>query len=188
MATPSDVPGILGLIGELAAYERAADQVQANATAITALLFGGNTPSGHPAAFCHVLQAPTDPDTGRDGPGDSPGDSQPELAGMALWYLSTSTWTGTHGIHIEDLFVRPQFRGRGYGVALMAELASLCLLRGYARLEWAVLDWNRPAIDFYRSLGSQSMDEWTTMRAAGPTLQALAQRAWGAGTDPVGLA
>lgn len=166
-ATPGDVPQILGLIHELAEYERAAEQVQATAHDIAGLLFGTNTPSGSPAAFCHVVASPE---------GEATGDPGQDLVGMALWFLTTSTWTGTHGIHIEDLYVRPQFRGRGFGAALMAELAGLCLRRGYRRLEWAVLDWNSPAIAFYQALGSQPMAEWTTMRLSGPALQALADR------------
>lgn len=163
-AQPADVPGILGLICELATYEQAADQVQATAKDLDSLLFGGNTPGGVPAAHCLVIPA-------------APMASSPaggELAAMALWYLTTSTWTGQHGIHLEDLYVRPQYRGSGYGVALMSELASICLARGYQRLEWAVLDWNTPALEFYRHLGAQVMGEWITHRLAGRQLAELA--------------
>jgi GNAT superfamily N-acetyltransferase len=109
----------------------------------------------------------------------APGDTTdvPALAGMALWFLNTSTWTGRHGIYLEDLYVRPAFRGLGLGQALMGHLAQICVEHGYARLEWWVLDWNTPAIDFYRSLGAQSMDEWTVHRISGTELSMLAQRA-----------
>ena len=98
----------------------------------------------------------------------------PRLAAFALWFLNTSTWTGRHGIYLEDLYVRPQHRGLGLGRRLMSELARICLDRGYARLEWWVLDWNEPAIDFYDRLGAQPMDEWTVHRMTGAALQALA--------------
>jgi GNAT superfamily N-acetyltransferase len=99
------------------------------------------------------------------------------LAGMALWFLNASTWLGRHGIYLEDLYVRPQYRGRGYGQALMATLAAICVERGYARLEWWVLDWNAPAIGFYESLGARAMDEWTVHRITGAELDALAGQA-----------
>ncbi len=93
-----------------------------------------------------------------------------------LWFLNASTWRGQHGIYLEDLYVRPAFRGLGLGRALMAELARICIERGYPRLEWWVLDWNTPAIDFYRSLGAQPMDEWTVHRITGAELERLALR------------
>src|SRR5205823_1366347 len=100
-----------------------------------------------------------------------------EVAGFALWFLNFSTWTGRHGIYLEDLFVRPQHRGLGYGASLLAELARVCVAQGYARLEWSVLDWNQPAIAFYRALGSVPMDEWTVHRLSGEALPRLATRA-----------
>jgi ribosomal protein S18 acetylase RimI-like enzyme len=90
--------------------------------------------------------------------------------GFALWFLNYSTWEGTHGIYLEDLYVRPAARGRGYGKALLAELARIAVERGYARVEWAVLKWNEPSIGFYRSLGAVPMEEWDTFRLTGGAL------------------
>jgi GNAT superfamily N-acetyltransferase len=164
-ATPDDVAEILRLVRELADYERSLPEVVATEELIHELLFGSNTPSGAPAAHCHVIDA------------DTPG----RLAAIALWFLNASTWLGRHGIYLEDLYVSPAFRGRGYGRDLMATLAAVCLERGYGRLEWWVLDWNSPAIDFYRSLGARPMDEWTVHRITGQALAVLA-----AGRDPTG--
>jgi GNAT superfamily N-acetyltransferase len=161
-AHPQDVPDILAMVRELAEYERSAHEVLATEESLADLLFGSNTPSGSPAAFCHVIGNP-DP---QDGSG--------ALAGIALWFLNTSTWTGRHGIYLEDLYVRPAFRGRGFGRDLMAALASICVERGYTRLEWSVLDWNTPALDFYRTLGARGMDEWTVHRVTGIDLTRLA--------------
>ncbi len=166
-AGPEDVPEILAMVRDLAEYERSAHEVEATEELIAALLFGGNTPSGAPAAFCHVVEV--DPGAAA-GAGDTP-----HLAAFALWFLNTSTWTGRHGIYLEDLYVRPQHRGFGLGRRLMSELARICLDQGYARLEWWVLDWNAPAIDFYHSLGAQPMDGWTVHRMTGAALQALAE-------------
>jgi len=157
-ATPADVPEILRLVRELADYERSLPEVVATEDLLHELLFGTNTPSGSPAAYCHVVD------------GDAPG----TLAGLALWFLNASTWLGRHGVYLEDLYVSPPYRGRGHGRALMAALARVCVERGYGRLEWWVLDWNTPAIDFYRALGATPMDEWTVQRISGPALQALA--------------
>jgi len=159
------VPEILAMVRELAEYERSAHEVQATEEMLADLLFGGNTPSGAPAAYCHVALTPADHADG------------PPLARMALWFLNASTWMGQHGIYLEDLYVRPRFRGLGLGQALMAELARICMDRGYARLEWWVLDWNTPAIEFYRALGAQSMDDWTVNRITGTHLERLANRA-----------
>ncbi len=153
------------MVRELAEYERSAHEVLATQEGLAGLLFGGATPSGSPAAFCHVI--------------DDPGSRKGTLAGFALWFLNTSTWTGRHGIYLEDLYVRPEFRGRGYGQALMATLAGICVERGYTRLEWSVLDWNTPALEFYRALGALGMDEWTVHRVAGADLSRLAQRTSG---------
>jgi ribosomal protein S18 acetylase RimI-like enzyme len=161
-ARPGDVPEILRLVRELAEYERSLAEVTATEELLHELLFGGNTPSGSPAAHCHVIEG----DPGADG-------SDAQLAGMALWFLNASTWLGRHGIYLEDLYVRPQYRGRGYGQALMATLAAICVERGYARLEWWVLDWNTPAIGFYESLGARAMDEWTVHRLTGEALRRL---------------
>jgi GNAT superfamily N-acetyltransferase len=151
-AVPEDVPEILALVGELAAYEREPDAVVASEDALRAALFG---PS--PAVFCHVAEA--------DG----------EVAGFALWFLNFSTWLGRHGIYLEDLYVRPAYRGRGLGKALLTTLTSIAAERGYGRVEWWVLDWNEPAQAFYRSLGAEPMDEWTVWRLTRDALQSLGQ-------------
>src|SRR5579872_5688077 len=128
-AQPEDVPTLVELINELADYERAAGEVQLVPADLHEALF-----SPAPAAFAHVAV-----DEGR-------------VVGMAVWFLTFSTWTGRQGIWLEDLVIRTDRRGQGYGRALLAELARIALERGYARLEWAVLDWNQPAIGFYRRL------------------------------------
>ena len=97
-----------------------------------------------------------------------------EVGGFALWYLSFSTWEASHGIYLEDLYVRPELRGLGLGRALLAELAQICVHRGYPRLEWSVLDWNTPSRGFYASLGAAEMSEWIVNRLSGPALRDLA--------------
>ena len=156
------------MIRELADYERALHEVETTEEQLTALLFGGmvdgvpsTTPSGAPAAYAHVVDHP-DAEAGT------------RLGAFALWFLNTSTWTGTHGIYLEDLYVRPTLRGTGYGKQLLATLAQVCLDRGYRRLEGWVLDWNEPALGFYRSIGAEPMDEWTVHRVTGLDLDALA--------------
>ena len=151
---PGDVDPVVGLVHELAEYERAADSCLLTAGRLTAALFG---PS--PALFGHVAEV--------DG----------EVVGCALWFLSFSTWRGVHGLYLEDLYVRPAHRGAGLGRALLAALAGVCAERGYARLEWAVLDWNAPSIAFYRAIGAVPMDGWTTQRLDGDALAALAASA-----------
>ncbi|GAB3123588.1 GNAT family N-acetyltransferase [Glaciibacter psychrotolerans] len=152
-AVPSDIPEILRLIVELAVYEKEPDAVVTTEDSLRAALFGEN-----PMVFAIVV----------DGEADAEG--SPTLAGMALWYLTFSTWEGVHGIHLEDLYVRPGYRGSGHGKALLLRLAEICVERGYKRLEWAVLDWNEPAIGFYRSIGAVSMDGWSTFRLDGDAL------------------
>ncbi|MEU7058058.1 GNAT family N-acetyltransferase [Streptomyces sp. NPDC046197] len=154
-ATPADVPVIHTLIRELAEYEKAPDEARATREQLFEALFGE-----HPAAFAHVAQAP-------DG----------EVVGFALWFLNFSTWRGVHGIYLEDLYVRPEARGAGHGKALLRELARICAERGYERLEWSVLDWNRPSIAFYESLGARPQDEWTVYRLTDGALTALARQA-----------
>ena len=149
-ARPADVPAIYQLIRELAEYERALPQVTATPGQLRRALFGPD-----PAVFAHVAE------------------HDDRVVGFALWFLNYSTWTGRPGIYLEDLYVTPMLRGHGYGKALLAELARICVERGYARFEWAVLDWNTPAIGFYRALGAAAMDEWTVQRLAGPALRAL---------------
>ncbi len=151
-ARPGDEPGILACIQALADYEREPDAVENTVPALAETLFGDD-----PKAFTHVVE--------RDG----------VIRGIAIWFLTYSTWTGTHGIWLEDLYVDEAQRGRGYGKALIASLAAVCVERGYRRLEWTVLDWNEPSIAFYRSIGAAPMDEWTTQRLTGDALGALAQ-------------
>lgn len=150
-AVADDVPDLLRLIHALAAYEREPDAVEASEDDLRRELFGAD-----PSASALVAEV--------DG----------VVVGTAVWFRTFSTWTGTPGIHLEDLFVDPVARGRGLGKALLAGLASIAVARGHRRVEWAVLDWNAPAIAFYRSLGAASMDEWTTNRLSGPALDALA--------------
>ncbi|WP_327704833.1 GNAT family N-acetyltransferase [Streptomyces decoyicus] len=150
-ATPDDVPVILAMIGELAAYERAPEAAQATEPQLEEALFGPQ-----PAAFALIAEADGTP------------------VGFALWFRNFSTWTGTHGVYLEDLYVRPEARGGGHGKALLAALAEICVARGYERFEWSVLDWNEPSIGFYRSIGAQPMDEWTVFRLTGEALHNLA--------------
>jgi GNAT superfamily N-acetyltransferase len=158
-ARPADVPRILELIRELADYERAPDQVVATAEDLGAALF-----ADQPAVFAHVAEF----ETMRHPRGD------PEIVGFAMWFVNFSTWLGRHGIYLEDLYVTPAMRGRGVGKALLAELAATCVRRGYGRLEWWVLDWNEPAINFYRSIGAEPMSDWTVQRLSGAALADLA--------------
>ena len=151
-AEPSDVPVLLELVHELAVYEREPDAVEATEDMLTRALFG---PS--PVASCSVAL-----------------DDDGTVVGFALWYVTFSTWKGLPGLWLEDLFVRPVARGSGLGKALLQELARVCVARGYARFEWWVLDWNAPAIGFYRSLGAVPQQEWTTFRVDGDALRALA--------------
>ncbi|WBQ05152.1 GNAT family N-acetyltransferase [Kribbella sp. CA-293567] len=140
-ARPADVPAIVDLVHALAEYERAPEECRLTAGQLHTALFGTA-----PAVFCHVALV------------------EEQVVGCALWFLNYSTWRGVHGIHLEDLFVRPEHRGSGLGKALLTTLAEECVANGYERLEWSVLDWNTPAIDFYRSLGAIPQDGWTTYR------------------------
>ena len=151
-ATPGDVPAMVQLVTDLATYERAADQVELTPESLEAALFGDQ-----PAVFAHVAEV------------------EGEVAGFALWFLSFSTWIGRHGIYLEDLYVRPERRGGGLGKALLAELARLCVDRGYGRLEWSVLDWNTPAIDFYLAHGARPQRDWMVFRLTGEPLRQLGQ-------------
>ncbi|WP_440065826.1 N-acetyltransferase family protein [Streptosporangium sp. OZ121] len=150
-ATPDDVPAIIDMIRGLAEYERALDKVETTPGMLHEALFG---PS--PSVFCHIAV---------DGE---------RIAGFAIWFVSYSTWLGTHGIYLEDLFVHPEHRGGGYGKKLLATLAGICVERGYGRFEWSVLDWNTPAIDFYRAIGAEHIDEWDRYRLSGPALEKVA--------------
>jgi GNAT superfamily N-acetyltransferase len=150
-AALNDVDEILALIYELALYEKAPEEAKATREQIIESFF-----SSDPKVFCEIVEV--------DG----------AVAGFAIWFLNYSTWQGKHGIYLEDLFVRPQYRGKGLGKALLKHLAAICEERGYGRFQWWVLDWNQPAIDFYRSLGAVAMDEWTVFRVSEQALTQLA--------------
>ena len=152
-AQESDVQDIHRLIVDLATYERSADQVKTTPEQLRTALFGPQ-----PAAYALVAEVEGD------------------LVGFALYFRSFSTWEGLHGFYLEDLYVMPEHRGAGLGKALLSSLAAQAVERGYARLEWAVLDWNQPSIEFYRSLGAVAMDEWTVYRLTGESLRRLAGR------------
>jgi GNAT superfamily N-acetyltransferase len=149
---PDDVPAVVGLVRELAEYEKAAHEVRLTEEQLTAALFGGA-----PKLFGHVAVADGD-----------------EVVGTALWFLNFSTWRGTHGVYLEDLYVQPGHRGTGLGRELLRTLAEVCVERGYDRLEWSVLDWNAPSIEFYRAAGAVPMDEWTVFRLTDEALSGFA--------------
>jgi len=152
-ALEHETPLILQFVRELAQYERLEEQMAAEEAQMRAALFG-------PRPYAEVVFACW----------------EGEPVGFALFFHNFSTFLGRPGIYLEDLFVRPGFRGRGLGRRLLAWLAKLAVERGCGRLEWAVLDWNAPAVGFYRSLGAVAMDEWTVLRLTGPALEALAGR------------
>lgn len=152
-ATHADVPTILRFIRELAAYEREPDAVEATEASLALALFGE-----HPAAEAVIAE-----DAG-------------VAVGFALFFHNFSTWTGRRGLYLEDLYVTPDARGQGAGRALLAHLARLALDRGCARFEWSVLDWNTPAVEFYRKIGAVPMEEWTIQRVTGDALVNLAGR------------
>jgi len=150
-AKMDDVEAIHQLIIELAVYEKEPDAVIASVRDIRENLFGEN-----PVAFCHVAEV--------DG----------KVVGIAIWFLNYSTWLGKAGLYLEDLFIKPEFRGSGLGLKLMKTLAQLCVDRGYERFQWWVLDWNEPSINFYKSIGAEAMDEWTVYRLSGSALKSFA--------------
>ncbi len=149
-ARQEEVGIVLQLIHDLAVYEKAPNEVEATEKELLETIF-----SSDPKVFCDLVEV--------DG----------EIAGMAIWFLNYSTWQGKYGIYLEDLFIKPEFRGRGYGKALLKHLAKVCDEKGYGRFQWWVLDWNSPAIEFYRSLGAVAMDEWTVYRVSGQALKDL---------------
>ena len=151
-AVPEDVTTILRLVRELAEYERALHEVRATEEDLRDGLFGPE-----PRVFAHVAE------------------HESEVVGFALWFLNYSTWLGRHGIYLEDLYVSPKARGHGYGKALLSELGRIADERGYGRVEWSVLNWNDPAIGFYKSLGALPQDEWTVYRVTGDAIGDLAR-------------
>jgi GNAT superfamily N-acetyltransferase len=155
-ARRDDVPRIDALVRELAVYEREPDAVTATVEDFGAAFF-----NPAPRVHCHVVEV--------DGP------AGPSVVGLAIWFVTFSTWRGRHGIWLEDLYVQPAFRRLGAGRALLTELASICGDRGYARMEWSVLDWNEPAHRFYRGVGAEPQDEWTVWRVTDGALSTLAR-------------
>jgi GNAT superfamily N-acetyltransferase len=153
-AVPADSALVFDLIRELADYERLAHEVDATEEQVAAALFGPE-----PRVYAEIAEWEGEP------------------AGIALWFYNFSTFRGRHGIYLEDLFVRPAYRSKGIGRALLRHLARRCRDEGLARLEWWVLDWNEPALRFYRSIGAVPMDEWTVQRVTGEALAALAGEA-----------
>ena len=149
-AKREEVGEVLQLIQDLATYEKAPDQVEASKDDLLNTIF-----AKEPRVFCDLVEV--------DG----------QIAGMAIWFLNYSTWQAKHGIYLEDLYIKPEFRARGYGKALLKHLAQICDKEGYGRLQWWVLDWNSPAIEFYRSFGAEAMDEWTVYRTSGQALKDL---------------
>jgi GNAT superfamily N-acetyltransferase len=153
-ARREDVPAVVALVHELADFERAAGLCHLTSEQLDRALFGER-----PALFGHVAA-----------------DADGVVFGAALWFLNFSTWEGTHGLYLEDLYVRPAGRGTGAGRALLAALAQICVERGYQRMEWVMLDWN-PAADFYAAIGASVTENWLPYRLAGPALHRLAERA-----------
>ena len=147
----TDVQAIYDLIVELAIYEKEPDAVVASVENIKENLFGAD-----PVAYCHVAEV------------------DEQVVGIAIWFLNYSTWLGKAGLYLEDLFVKPEFRGSGLGLQLMKTLAQLCVDRNYERFQWWVLDWNEPSINFYKSIGAEAMDEWTVYRLSGSALKSFA--------------
>jgi GNAT superfamily N-acetyltransferase len=154
---PEDVPAVVAMVHELAAFERSPDECRLTGDQLHAALFAPDA-----AVFGHVAY-----------------DEAGQPAGMTLWFRNFSTWEGVHGVHLEDLYVRPHARGTGLGRQLLATLAAHCVERGYPRLDWSVLDWN-PAREFYHRLGAGHQSQWLPYRLTG---DALSQLAATAGTD-----
>jgi len=151
-ARPDEAGLVLSLVRELAEYEKLLHEVEATEQMIADALFAAN-----PRLFCDIAEW------------------RGEVAGFAVWFINFSTFSGRSGIYLEDLFVRPALRGKGIGKALLSHLARECVANGFSRLQWSVLDWNTPSIEFYKSLGAVMLDEWTVCKVAGPALAALAE-------------
>jgi GNAT superfamily N-acetyltransferase len=149
---PGEAPLVLSFVRELAEYERLSHAVEATEAMLDAALFGAA-----PRVFCDIAEWGGEP------------------VGFALWFLNFSSFRGRNGIYLEDIFVRAAYRGKGIGKALLRHLAGRCVAQGWARLEWAVLDWNAPSIAFYRSQGAVLLDDWTICRISGDALQRLAE-------------
>jgi diamine N-acetyltransferase len=150
-ARPGEAGLVLDFVRELAEYEKLSHEVEATEADIADALFGSD-----PRLFCAIAEWNGEP------------------VGFAVWFLNFSTFSGRHGIYLEDLYVRPSHRGRGLGKALLVYLAKECVDNGWSRLQWAVLDWNAPSIAFYKSLGAAMLDDWTLCRVSGPALTRLA--------------
>jgi GNAT superfamily N-acetyltransferase len=149
---PGEAGLVLSLLRELADYEKLLHEFEVTEADIGSALFADN-----PLLFCEIAEW------------------QGEPVGFAVWFLNFSTFSGRPGIYLEDLFVRPLLRGKGIGKALLAHLAKQCVANNWSRLQWSVLDWNTPSIEFYKSLGAVLMDEWTICKLSGPALAALAK-------------
>jgi len=150
-ARPGEAGLVLDFVRELAEYEKLSHEVEATEAEIADALF-----SKDPRLFCAIAEWNGEP------------------VGFAVWFLNFSTFSGRHGIYLEDLYVRPSHRGKGIGKALLVYLAKECVDNGWSRLQWAVLDWNAPSIAFYKSLGAAMLDDWTLCRVSGPALTRLA--------------
>ncbi len=153
-ARPGEAGLVLSFVRELAEYEKLAHEVEASEADIAEALFCAS-----PRLYCDIAEWNGEP------------------AGFQVWFVNFSTFSGRHGIYLEDLFVRPALRGKGIGKALLAHLAARCVENGWSRLQWSVLDWNTPSIAFYKSLGAVLMDEWTVCKVAGEALKTLAKGA-----------
>ncbi len=153
-ATPDDVSHIFAMVKELAEFEKLADQVDSTEDSLSAALFGEN-----PRIFGTIAEA-----------------AGGRIVGFTLWYYTFSSFRGRHGIWIEDLYVRPDWRSKGFGKMLLADLAKRCIAENLARLEWTVLDWNQKALAFYRREGAQQLDEWRMCRVDGSALWRMADQ------------
>ncbi|MGV7214222.1 N-acetyltransferase family protein [Bradyrhizobium sp. UFLA05-112] len=153
-ARPGEAGLVLSFIRELAEYEKLTHEVEATEAMIAEALFGAN-----PRLFCAITEW------------------SGEAVGFAVWFVNFSTFSGRHGIYLEDLYVRPSHRGKGIGKALLNYLGKECVENGWSRLQWTVLDWNAPSIAFYKSLGAVMMDDWTLCRVTGDALTRLAGKA-----------
>jgi GNAT superfamily N-acetyltransferase len=151
-ARPGEAGLVLSFIRELAEYEKLAHEVEATEATIADALFGAS-----PLVYCDIAEWNGEP------------------AGFQVWFVNFSTFSGRYGIYLEDLFVQPALRGKGIGKALLAHLAARCVQNGWSRLQWSVLDWNAPSIEFYKSLGAVLMDEWTVCKVTGEALKTLAK-------------